>query len=199
MGVMPVTGSATVRGLAGVATLAGVGRLALRYSNAAAAVDRSWREAVAPRLHDIGEVDSVSVLPLVERHVLEPGLLGEPGVSYLIEAGGVRLLFDCGLSGGRTTSALAHNAARLQVDLATLDAVVISHLHEDHVGGVQAMLHRTFTLGRDVPVPRGTPPHTPTQMPPPRADVIRPAGPRVIAPGIAVLPPLLQPMFWLGT
>jgi ribonuclease BN (tRNA processing enzyme) len=49
---------------------------------------------------------------------------GEPCSSYLVEAGGARILLDCG-SG-------AFAALRAQSDL-PLDAVVLSHLHHDHV------------------------------------------------------------------
>ncbi|MEO9173885.1 MAG: MBL fold metallo-hydrolase [Gaiellales bacterium] len=49
---------------------------------------------------------------------------GEPCSSYLVEAGGARILLDCG-SG-------AFGALRALSDL-PLDAVVLSHLHHDHV------------------------------------------------------------------
>jgi ribonuclease BN (tRNA processing enzyme) len=49
---------------------------------------------------------------------------GEPCSSYLVEAGGARILLDCG-SG-------AFGALRALSDL-PLDAVVLSHLHFDHV------------------------------------------------------------------
>jgi metal-dependent hydrolase (beta-lactamase superfamily II) len=42
------------------------------------------------------------------------GLLGKPGVSYLVRTGGTRLLFDAGLSGGRARPALAHNTGVLR-------------------------------------------------------------------------------------
>src|SRR6185437_3424336 len=110
----------------------------------AARADRSWPAQVQARLTDLGEVDELSVLPLVERLVPDAsGLAGEPGVSYLIREGGMRVLFDSGLSGGRPRSALARNAAMLGEGLGNLDAVVISHLHADHVGGVRAMRRRT--------------------------------------------------------
>ena len=50
---------------------------------------------------------------------------GEPCSSYLVEAGGVRILVDCG-SGAF--------AALQEVDPRPLDAVVLSHLHFDHCG-----------------------------------------------------------------
>ncbi len=48
----------------------------------------------------MGEVDAVSILPLVERLPADgSGLVGEPGLSYLVRAGSTRLLFDAGISG----------------------------------------------------------------------------------------------------
>jgi 7,8-dihydropterin-6-yl-methyl-4-(beta-D-ribofuranosyl)aminobenzene 5'-phosphate synthase len=144
-------------------------------------------------------VDEVSILPLVERLVPEKvGLNGEPGVSYLVSAGGRRVLFDSGLSGGKPESALAHNAQVLGVSLADVDAVVISHLHADHVGGVRAMRQHTFAFSSEPLEPRGVPAHVPTQMGHNRADVVVTTGPRVIGPGLAVLPPLPRMLFWLG-
>jgi hypothetical protein len=120
----------------GAVTMAG---LAARYLVERGRSERSWPLLVESRLRDIGEVDEVSVLPLVER--LTPdgsplgGLRGEPGVSYLVRAGDTRLLFDTGLSGGRARSALVANAELLGLDLSALDAVVISHLHAQPADG----------------------------------------------------------------
>jgi hypothetical protein len=71
-------------GVAGLAALAG------RYAAGLARADRSWPVQVEARLSDLGEVDEVSILPLVERLTPDSsGLTGEPGVSYLIRAGGM--------------------------------------------------------------------------------------------------------------
>jgi 7,8-dihydropterin-6-yl-methyl-4-(beta-D-ribofuranosyl)aminobenzene 5'-phosphate synthase len=173
--------------------------LAARYAADVTRADRSWPARVEARLRDVGEVDDVSILPLVERLSRDgSGLAGELGVSYLVRAGGTRVLFDTGLSGGRVSSALVGNAERLGVDLGTLDAVVISHLHPDHVGGIGAARRRTFNFSWEPLEPRRVPAYAPTPMHHPRADVIPAAGPRVIAPGMAVLPPLPRMRFWPG-
>ena len=52
------------------------------------------------RLADLGEVERLSILPVVERHTDRPGLHGEPGVSYLVKADGLTLLFDTGWARG---------------------------------------------------------------------------------------------------
>jgi 7,8-dihydropterin-6-yl-methyl-4-(beta-D-ribofuranosyl)aminobenzene 5'-phosphate synthase len=119
-------------------------------------------------------------------------------VSYLIRAGGRRVLFDSGLSGGKPQSALVHNAQMLGAPLGDLDAVVISHLHLDHVGGLRAVRRRTFAFAAEPLEPRGVPAHVPTRMHHPRADIAVTTGPRVIGPGMAVLPPLPRMLFWPG-
>jgi 7,8-dihydropterin-6-yl-methyl-4-(beta-D-ribofuranosyl)aminobenzene 5'-phosphate synthase len=119
-------------------------------------------------------------------------------VSYLVSTGHAQVLFDSGLSGGKELSALARNADILGVDLGALDAVVISHLHPDHVGGVGAARRHSFRFSAEPLEPRGVPAYVPAPMQHPRADVLPTTAPRVIAPGMAVLPPLPRMLFWPG-
>ena len=64
------------------------------------------------------------------------GIRGEHGFSVLIEAGSSRILFDTGQS-----DAFLRNAATLKIDIASVDAVVLSHGHYDHTGGLAAFLN----------------------------------------------------------
>jgi 7,8-dihydropterin-6-yl-methyl-4-(beta-D-ribofuranosyl)aminobenzene 5'-phosphate synthase len=75
-----------------------------------------------------------------------PGLTGEHGLSLLVLAQGGRILFDTGATG-----ALVANAQILGVadELARIDAIVVSHGHYDHAGGLAAVLEH---VGRAVPV-----------------------------------------------
>lgn len=57
-------------------------------------------------------------------------LIAEHGLSFFVQYGTHRILFDCG-SGVNPV----HNAHRLGVDLKDLDAVVLSHSHYDHAAG----------------------------------------------------------------
>jgi metallo-beta-lactamase family protein len=55
------------------------------------------------------------------------------GSKYLIEAGGKKLLVDCGLfQGGRDLT--QRNWDKLPLDAATIDWVVVTHAHIDHTG-----------------------------------------------------------------
>ncbi len=66
------------------------------------------------------------------------GVLGEWGLSMLVEADGQKILFDTG--GGR---AAVPNAELMKVDLADVDRIVLSHGHYDHTGGLLEVLNRT--------------------------------------------------------
>jgi len=72
------------------------------------------------------------------------GLIGEHGFSLVLVRGDRRILFDTGAG-----AALLHNASRLGVELPRVDAIVLSHGHKDHTGGLAAALS---AIGKRVPV-----------------------------------------------
>ena len=86
-----------------------------------------------------------SITTLVENSVAQSGkaLLGEHGLSFFIEAGDRRILFDTGQN-----LAISNNARVLGIDLSQIEAVVLSHGHYDHSGGLQSVLESNtdFTL-----------------------------------------------------
>lgn len=100
---------------------------------------------------------AVRIFTLVENECLgnQPGLTAEFGLSFFIEAGGRRLLFDTGASG-----VFADNAASLGIDLANIDACVVSHHHFDHGGGIQ----RFFEVNESAPVYIRKAPRRPRQF-----------------------------------
>jgi len=61
--------------------------------------------------------------------------LAEHGLALLIEEGASRILFDTGQTG-----AVVHNLSLLGIHPSSLDAVVLSHGHYDHTGGLLALL-----------------------------------------------------------
>ena len=58
--------------------------------------------------------------------------LGEPAVSYYIEDGNDRILFDVGYS-----DAFIKNAEKMNINLSKVNKLVISHGHDDHTGGLK--------------------------------------------------------------
>lgn len=67
--------------------------------------------------------------------IIDRYFLGEPGLSFLIEADGKRILFDTGYS-----NAFLENAKRLGEDLLNLDFLVFSHGHLDHTWGLDSLI-----------------------------------------------------------
>jgi 7,8-dihydropterin-6-yl-methyl-4-(beta-D-ribofuranosyl)aminobenzene 5'-phosphate synthase len=72
------------------------------------------------------------------------GLIAEHGFALFLDRPDRRILFDTGAG-----TALLHNAPRLGKDLRTTDAIVLSHGHKDHTGGLAAALG---AIGKRLPV-----------------------------------------------
>src|SRR2546423_8290086 len=66
------------------------------------------------------------------------------GSMHLIEAGGRRVLLDCGLFRGAKDETRRRNDD-FPFDPATLDAVVLSHAHTDHCGNLPNLVRHGYT------------------------------------------------------
>lgn len=117
-----------------------------------------------------------SVVVLVDNMALRNDLRAEHGLSLWIEVDELRILFDTGQS-----SAFAKNAERLKVRCERAEAVVLSHGHFDHSGGLPLAMKRASTarlfLHPDAVLLRyslrGQPPPKPIGMPRDSASMIR--------------------------
>ncbi len=112
--------------------------------------------------------------PLLLDPRLPQMLVAEHGFSALVsvtKAGSTRhLMFDGGLS----VDGLTHNLDALQIDVADVEAIAMSHGHFDHVGGLNGLmkrlgkrrmpllLHPDFWLRRRIAPPKATPFELPT-------------------------------------
>jgi 7,8-dihydropterin-6-yl-methyl-4-(beta-D-ribofuranosyl)aminobenzene 5'-phosphate synthase len=78
--------------------------------------------------------DALAVAVLSDNTVEKPGIHAEHGLSLSIRYHGKHLLFDTGAS-----DLLLRNARELGISLQDIDAIVLSHGHYDHTGGLSAV------------------------------------------------------------
>lgn len=99
-----------------------------------------------------------SVKLIVENNLKLP-LLAEHGLAMLLEYGGKKFLFDTG-----ATSLILKNAEQLRINFSDISAVILSHGHNDHSGGLAHIptdckvyaspdIYKTrFSIHKDVPI-----------------------------------------------
>jgi 7,8-dihydropterin-6-yl-methyl-4-(beta-D-ribofuranosyl)aminobenzene 5'-phosphate synthase len=80
--------------------------------------------------------DSLRITVLYDNYVHDPRLQTGWGFAALLEYDADTVLFDTGASG----PALLANLSTLSIDPRSIDAVVLSHAHGDHTGGLEALL-----------------------------------------------------------
>jgi 7,8-dihydropterin-6-yl-methyl-4-(beta-D-ribofuranosyl)aminobenzene 5'-phosphate synthase len=83
----------------------------------------------------------VEILTLVENTVNGPNLLAEHGLSYLIKINNEKFLFDTGQG-----YVLLNNVRNLNVNFNEINAVILSHGHYDHVGGLEEVLKKVGNM-----------------------------------------------------
>ncbi len=151
------------------------------------------------RMAPFGSVRRLSMLPLIDFYAERPSLATEPGLSYLVRADDLTILLDTGLNRrGEHPSPLLRNMRALGVDPLRIDALFVSHLHIDHIGGMSRL---TLSPGagvtlRPIPAYVPAPVELATWNAQPRVQVV--TGPKVLANGVASIGPIPRQLFLLG-
>jgi 7,8-dihydropterin-6-yl-methyl-4-(beta-D-ribofuranosyl)aminobenzene 5'-phosphate synthase len=166
----------------GIVAVAVAGFQLIHHNKAVAQVEADWSSSAFQPFANPGTTTSLVILPLIDRNAGE-GLRGEGGVSYLVRTDAATILFDLGANADGSAP-LLHNMEVLDVSLDEIDAIVISHPHPDHRGGMAAMVGQTFSFGEEVSL-GDMPIYTPVEMTYPGSTPTWAVEPTVIAPGVA--------------
>lgn len=107
------------------------------------AIEQEWQTTHVEKMQNLGTTRSLQILPLFEEARARNDLELEHGVSYLVKTDHGNFLLDV----GTTPSRLSHNMQALNVTEKDFAAVVITHIHPDHMGGTNAWWNNTVTAG----------------------------------------------------
>jgi 7,8-dihydropterin-6-yl-methyl-4-(beta-D-ribofuranosyl)aminobenzene 5'-phosphate synthase len=144
---------------------------------------------------EIPELDFLELTVLVEWKA-EEGFIGDAGVSYLFNTELGSMLYDVGF--GPTRPALTHNAAKLDFSLDQVEALTISHLHGDHMGGIPAQRSLQVTVPDKLMSPKLKPCFLPDRAEAKGFKVELVEKPQLLAAGIASIGPLARSLFIFG-
>ena len=166
-------------------------------------VAREVERAGPPRkLPPFGSVKRLSVLPLSDYQAGSAEFETEPGVSYLVRADDLKILFDVGLNARKAhPSPALHNMRALEMDPASIQMLFLSHIHPDHIGAGWSFA-KQFSLSQGEVNLGAIPAYAPVAVAPspwnprPRVEVIQ--GPRVLANGVASIGPIARQLFLVG-
>jgi len=141
------------------------------------------------------ELDFLELTVLVELKT-RAGFIGDAGVSYLFKTPLGSMLYDVGF--GPARPAFSHNAAKLGFHLDQIEALTISHLHCDHMGGVPAQRSRQVTVPEKLMSSEPKPCFLPDQAAAEGFETELIERPRLLSAGIASTGPLARSLFVFG-
>jgi 7,8-dihydropterin-6-yl-methyl-4-(beta-D-ribofuranosyl)aminobenzene 5'-phosphate synthase len=163
--------------------------------------NRRWADQINRARIDEAQSLELPALEFLELTVLvdekvADDFLGDPGVSYLVKTNLGVLVFDVGF--GPDSPTLSHNASKIGTDLSTVEALVISHLHPDHMGGMSAFQSKSVRIPKELDGLSGKPCYLPDTAEAPGFDAEVVQKPKILAAGIGTTGPLARSLFFLG-
>lgn len=172
----------------------------IRLAQANVVVQQGEAGLTFPEAGQLGSTRSLTILPLYENAASRADVQTGNGVAYLIQTDDAVMLMDTGHTPSGTSLPLAANMQALGISADSLDVIVISHNHPDHVGGLQWWLKGTFALNDSQTDLAGLAAYVPTALTYPGLQPTIAEQPQKIATGVATLgrQPFIQPFpFWL--
>ncbi|MFZ5969071.1 MAG: MBL fold metallo-hydrolase [Bacillota bacterium] len=161
--------------------------------------EKEWESFIVKKIDNIGTVEDLTILPLADYYAKEDAFITETGVSYLIKADDKKILFDVGFNvKNEHPSPLLRNMEKLKIDIEDINAIFISHLHPDHVGGLKAKGNRTFALSREQIDLKGLRAYVPVEMTHSSANIQVVEEPIKIAEGIVNIGRISRAIWGMG-
>jgi len=98
------------------------------------------------KMIDLPELDYLEIDIIVEMKS-QKGFIGDAGVSYLLKTNKGKMLFDIGH--GSENPAFNNNAKNFNLNMNQVDSLAISHLHKDHIGGLNAARKKIVSIPKE--------------------------------------------------
>lgn len=128
----------------------------------------------------------LEIIPLYEEASADESFDFGHGVSYLIRTDSATILMDIGNNPAESEQLPAlQNMKTLGLAWDVIDAVVISHPHPDHIGGVKAWQEHTLSFGDFTGDMSRMPIYVPTSLTYPGATLIQSSEPSLVSKDIA--------------
>jgi 7,8-dihydropterin-6-yl-methyl-4-(beta-D-ribofuranosyl)aminobenzene 5'-phosphate synthase len=106
------------------------------YAGPTASFDVPAQPGIAMPTLDVGIAPQVTLKVLYDNRPYDRRLRTAWGFACLVVTPRLTVLFDTGADG----PTLLHNMQALRVEASKINAVVLSHFHTDHIGGLNALL-----------------------------------------------------------
>ncbi len=113
-------------------------------------IENHWA-ADLPNTPVLTETSELEILPLYEEAGSSDMFIIGHGVSYIVRTDSATVLLDVGHNPDQSvTTPMMQNMQTLGITPDDIDAIVISHPHPDHLGGVSAWRENTISFGKSV-------------------------------------------------